>query len=256
MHREETLNLAWQKKDTPWVWEYDVIFDLIAPGSKILDVGCGDGVLGGKLIETKNCVVTGIDMSQEAIRKARLNKLEALIGDIEKPLDFADESFDYAILCNVLEHLVDPLATLKESLRVSREGVIISVPNFAVFPARVELALGRFPRTPLFRLKWYNSQHIRLFSYKDFKCALNELHFGVHLVKEKFQPFCVAPMLANRLQNPLALFWVRVLGKVEDFSMRILARLLPNLFALSYVAVLEKDKDFSIDKIKGYDYDV
>lgn len=256
MHREETLNLAWQKKDTPWVWKYDVIFDLIAPGSKILDVGCGDGVLGGKLIETKNRVVTGIDMSQEAIRKARLNKLEALIGDIEKPLDFADESFDCVILCNILEHLVDPLATLKESLRVTRKQVVISTPNFAVFPSRIEVALGHFPSVPMFGWKWYNSQHIRLFSYNDFRHTLKELDFGVHLVKGEFQPFYLTPVLRNRLPNPVAWLCVKALRKVDDYSMKILARLLPNLFALSYVVVLEKDNDFSIGKIKNYEYSV
>ena len=256
MKKEDILNLEWQRKQSNWVWEYDVIVDLIRPGSKILDVGCGDGVLGERLIKTKRCDVTGVDISEEAVKQARLSGLEAMVGDIEKSLDFADDSFDYAILCNVLEHLVDPVATLKESLRVSQKGVIISIPNFAVFPARVELAFGHFPRVPLFGKKWYNSQHIRLFSYKDFKYALNELNFGVQPTKEKFQPFYVTPILKNRLPNPLASLCVRVLGKVDNFAMKILAKLLPNLFALLVVMVLEKAEGFSIDKIKGYDYDV
>ena len=256
MHREETLDLAWQQKDTAWVWEYVVIYDLIKADSKILDVGCGDGVLSSRLKAAKNCNATGIDMSPEAIRKAKLNGIEAIIGDIEKPFDFADESFDYVILCNILEHLVDPLVTLKESLRVARKQVIISTPNFAVFPARAELMFGHFPTVPLFGWKWYNSQHIRLFSYNDLRHALKELNFGVHLAKGEFQPFYFTPVLNNRLPNPLSWLCVKALKKFDEYSMNILARLMPNLFALSYVVALEKDKDFSIEKIKKYEYSV
>lgn len=256
MSRWEALDLAWQQKDTSWVWEYGVIFDLIDPESKILDIGCGDGVLGGRLIQAKQCRVTGMDMSREAVKKARQNGLEAGIGDIEKPFDFADNSFDYAILCNILEHLVDPLATLKESLRVSRNGVLISTPNFAVLPARVEVAFGHFPRTPLFGKRWYNSQHIKLCSYRDFQNVLNELNFNVRLVKKEFQPFHVTPILASRLPRPLAWFFRKVLGKIEDSIVKALVKWMPNVFALSYVVVLQKNDDFSIDKIKSYEYSV
>lgn len=256
MSRWEALDLAWQNKDTAWVWEYVAIYDLVSPGTRVLDVGCGDGVLGGRLKEAKNCDIIGMDMSQEAVRKARQNGIEAVIGDIEKPFDFADDSFDYAILCNILEHLVDPMATLKESLRVSRRGVIISTPNFAVYPARVELALGRFPRVPLFGHKWYASQHIRLCSFHDFKHVLKELNFNVRLDKGVFQPFYATPILAGRLPKPLARLITGTLGKAENFTVKILAKRLPNLLALSYVVMLVKNDDFSVDEIKSYEYSV
>lgn len=256
MNREEAIDLAWQNKDTAWVWEYVAIYDLVSPGTRVLDVGCGDGVLGGRLKQEKYCDVIGMDMSQEAVRKARRNGIEAVIGDIEKPFDFGDDSFDYAILCNILEHLVDPMATLKESLRVSRRGVIISTPNFAVYPARLELALGHFPRIPLFGHKWYVSQHIRLCSFHDFKHALNELNFFVRLEKGVFQPFYVTPILASRLPKPFAKFITNTLGKVENIASKILAKRLPNLLALSYVVMLVKNEDFSMGKIKSYEYNV
>jgi methionine biosynthesis protein MetW len=256
MSRWEALDLAWQAKDTAWVWEYGVIYDLISPGTRVLDVGCGDGVLGGQLYKRKDCEVSGMDMSQEAVRKAKQNGVDAVVGDIEKPFEFTDDLFDYAILCNILEHLVDPMATLKESLRVSRKGVIISTPNIAVYPARIELALGRFPRVPMFGKKWYTSQHIRLCSYRDFRNVLNELNFNVRLVKGVFQPFYATPILAGRLPVPFRKLITGTLGNVENFTAKILAKQLPNLFSLSYVVMLVKNKDFSVDKIKSYEYSV
>jgi len=167
-----------------WRKEFDIIIDMVEENSTVLDLGCGDGSLGEELIKRKNCKVVGIDISEVAIGYAKKKGVDAKVGNLEEPLDFDNDSFDYVILCDVLEHLFDPMFTLREALRVSKKYVIVAFPNFAYLPARFELMFtGRFPRYPLFGYNWYNSQHIRLFSYKDFANALEGLNFDVKVKK-------------------------------------------------------------------------
>ncbi len=188
-----------------WRKEFDIIVDMVDENSTVLDLGCGDGSLGEELIKRKNCKVVGIDISEVAVEHAKKKGVDAKVGNLEEPLDFDDNTFDYVILCDVLEHLFDPMFTLKEALRVSKKYVIIAFPNFAYLPARFELMfMGRFPRYPLFGQKWYNSQHIRLFSYKDFGEALKELNFGVKIVEKRYiskfpELFC--RIIPNLLSN-------------------------------------------------------
>ena len=125
-----------------------------------------------------------------------------------------------------------------------------------MFPARAELIFGHFPNVPFFGWKWYNSQHIRLFSFSDLMNVLKELNFGTHLAKGVFQPFYLTPVLRNRLPGLLAWISVKAFQKIDEYSMKLLARLRPNLFALSYVVALEKNEGFPLEKIGHYEYSV
>ena len=208
--------------------EFEIIASMVEYNSSVLDLGCGDGTLGEKLIKERNCKVVGVDISEVAVKYAQRKGVNAIVGDLDEPLNFDDNT--YVILCDVLEHLFDPMFALKEALRVSKKYVIVAFPNFAYLPARFELLfMGRFPRYPLFGYKWYNTQHIRLFSYKDFKEVLKELNFNIKVVYEKH--------VCSR--------------KIPE----ILSRLFPNLFAIVCIMKIDKYK-FNPNSIREYKYDV
>ena len=207
-----------------WRKEFDIIIDMIDNNSYVLDLGCGDGSLGEKLIIEKKCKVVGIDISKVAVEYAKKKGVDARVGNLEEPLDFEDNSFDYVILCDVLEHLFDPLFTLKEAFRVSKRYVIIAFPNFAYFESRFELLFfGIFPRSPLFGYFWYNSQHIRLFSLKDFLKVLKDLNFNVRIVKREYISNKVIPktlvdFFPNILANVCVLKMTKLGLKIEEIK--------------------------------------
>lgn len=213
-----------------WRKEFDIIVDMVDENSSVLDLGCGDGSLGEKLIKRKNCKVVGIDISETAVKHAKKRGVDAKVGNLEEPLNFDANMFDYVILCDVLEHLFDPMFTLKEALRVSKKYVIVAFPNFAYLPSRFELVfLGIFPRFPLFGYEWYNSQHIRLFSIKDFKRSLRKLNFNIKIAQEEF--------ISS--------------GKIPKY----LVKIFPNLFASICIIKIDKHR-FMSETVMKYQFDV
>ncbi len=155
--------------------EYKYIVKWIKPNSKVLDLGCGDGSLGALLIEDKGCEVWGIDVSENGVAQSCQKGIKAEIGDMDMGLKYPDKSFDYVIINVTLQMVYRPGYVLKESLRVGKQ-IIISFPNFGLFLTRLEvLFCGRFPRIPLYSHHWYDTRHIHLFSYKDFKRYLKEI---------------------------------------------------------------------------------
>jgi len=213
-----------------WRKEFDIIIDMVENNSTVLDLGCGDGSLGEELMKRKKCKVIGLDISEVAVEHARRKGIDARVGNLEEPLDFDDNSFDYVILCDVLEHLFDPLFTLKEAFRVSKKYVIVAFPNFAYFKSRLELLFfGIFPKSPLFGYNWYNSQHIKLFSYKDFLIALKDLNFNVRIVKKEY--------ISNNI--------------IPKFFLRIASNLLAGVCVLKLEKYL-----FNYEKVSKYKFDV
>ncbi len=193
--------------------EYRYIDGWIEPGSKVLDLGCGDGSLGELLISGKHCVVYGIDVDKKAVASAKKKGVKAAVGDIDEGLGFKDKSFDYVVLNVVLQMVYSPGNVLKEALRVGKR-VIVSFPNFAHAYARLEMLFGgKMPSTPLFNYKWYNTRHIHLFSVNDFKDYLNELDAKIL----KMQPL----WMDSRTENPLS-------------------NLFPNLFSGTCIFMIKK----------------
>jgi methionine biosynthesis protein MetW len=123
--------------------QYGAIANQIPPKSKILDLGCGDGNVTQLFLEKGE--VIGVDISKEALKKAASLGIKTKLYDLNKlPLSFGDESFDIVILTDTLEHFIDPLNMLKESLRILANGgrVIITVPNFARLSNRLRMLWG------------------------------------------------------------------------------------------------------------------
>ncbi len=156
--------------------EYKYITDWVEKGSKVLDLGCGNGSLGIILIKQKDCEVHGIDVSKSGVESALKKGVHAVVGDMDEGLEFPDCSFDYVVINVTLQMVYRPGFVLGEALRVGKK-VIVSFPNFAHWAARLELLLlGRMPRKPLYGYRWHNTKHIHLFSYNDFCDYLEEIN--------------------------------------------------------------------------------
>jgi len=155
--------------------EYDIIASLIKPGSKIIDLGCGNGVLLEKIITEQMAEGTGVEVSDSGVNICKDKGLNVIKGKIDARLPFEDNFFDYSI-CNVTIQMVNyPEVLLREMKRISRQQ-IISFPNFAYYKNRFELLFkGRMPEKMLFGYKWYNTGHLHQLSIKDFYSLLDDV---------------------------------------------------------------------------------
>jgi len=159
-------------------FDHKVIIDLIESGSKVLDLGCGDGTLLSLLIEQKNCHGTGIEIDEKAIYQCVANGLTVSHGDIDSGLaDFSDKRFDYVILHESLQQVLNPRNVILESLRVGKK-VIVGIPNFCHTRARFQIFFqGRVPVTKELPHQWYDTPNLRFLSLKDFRyfCRDNQI---------------------------------------------------------------------------------
>jgi homoserine O-acetyltransferase len=160
--------------------DYELIESLIEAGSKVLDVGCGDGQLLVNLVRDKNTKGKGIELNQELVLDCICRRIPIIQQDVEEGLSFyADKSFDYCILSQTLQTLKNPKKVFTELLRVGRK-VIISFPNFAHWRSRVQLFfLGKAPVTSQLPFDWHDSPNVHFLSLKDFDRFCTELSVRV-----------------------------------------------------------------------------
>ncbi len=148
---------------------YEIITKFIENGSKILDLGCGDGTLLKMLIERKNCTGTGIEIDQQNAIQAIEKGLSIIQGDIDEGLkDFSDNEYDYIILNQTLQSTEKPDYVIEEMLRAGKKAVV-SFPNFAYWKVRFYLFFnGKMPKSNILPFEWYNTPNIHLLTIKDF----------------------------------------------------------------------------------------
>jgi methionine biosynthesis protein MetW len=163
--------------------EFRQIVELVAPGSKVLDLGCGEGELLKALQLEKRARVQGIELSDQAIQECIAKGLFVYHGDLDEGLaDFTDDSFDYVILTSTIQVLHRPDFLIREAARVGRN-CIISIPNFGYWRVRVQLFFGGvMPKTKRLPYEWYNSPNIHLTTTKDFRRFCTE--HGLKIVRE------------------------------------------------------------------------
>lgn len=149
--------------------DYDLIANLIEPGSRVLDLGCGDGDLLSLLAVNRTTRGMGVDIDLHHLIAAMGKHLDVFQGDIDENLSMIpDQSYDYVVLSQTLQVVRRPREVLHEMLRVAREG-IVSFPNFANWHNRLMLGLtGRMPKTEELPFEWYNTPNIHLATWRDF----------------------------------------------------------------------------------------
>lgn len=150
--------------------DYDIIVDLVEPGSRVLDLGCGDGLLLSRLIAEKGARGTGVEISQQGVQAAIERGLSVMQGDLDEGLaDYQDQSFDWVILNQTLQSLAKPTLVLEDMLRVGKR-VIVGLPNFGHWRLRLALLFtGRVPSPAGFPYRWDDSPATRLLTIADFK---------------------------------------------------------------------------------------
>ena len=157
-----------------------IIAEHVAPGTRILDVGCGDGALMAALRDTKRVDARGLELDAGNVAAAVSRGLSVIQGDADVDLaEYPQASFDYAILSQTLQTAKRPDAVLDHLLRVGRQA-FVSFPNFAHWRVRMSLLLGgRMPVTRLLPERWYDTPNIHHVTIDDFRSFVGERGIAV-----------------------------------------------------------------------------
>jgi methionine biosynthesis protein MetW len=185
-------------------YDLSIIADLIPAGSRVLDIGCGDGELFALLAGQKKVQGHGIEIDPNLIAQCVKRGVPVVQADAEFDLsDYPDQSFDYVILSRTVQVLKNADHTLFDVVRIGKTA-IVSVINFGFWRVRLSLfAKGRMPVTSTLPFEWYNTPNIHLCTLKDFR------------------DFCRRHGIRIKNQMPLR----------EDAKGGLLSHILPNVFA-------------------------
>jgi methionine biosynthesis protein MetW len=157
-----------------------VIADHVASGSRVLDIGCGDGALMAALRDARGCDARGLEIDSGNVAAAVARGLSVIQGDADVDLaGYPDQSFDYAILSQTLQTARAPDLVLDHLLRIGRRA-FVSFPNFAQWRVRVSLLWGgRMPVTRQLPEQWYDTPNIHHVTIDDFRAFLKQRHVVV-----------------------------------------------------------------------------
>jgi methionine biosynthesis protein MetW len=147
----------------------------VAPGARVLDVGCGDGALMAALRDTVQADVRGLELDPSNVGAAVERGLAVVQGDADTDLRYyPDQSFDYAILSQTLQTTRRPDRVVRELLRIGQQA-FVSFPNFAHWRGRLSLLVGgRMPVTKLLPERWYDTPNIHHLTIDDFRALVKD----------------------------------------------------------------------------------
>lgn len=150
-------------------YDHEVICQIVNEGSRVLDIGCGEGDLLKLLHDRRKVEGTGMEVDEEKVYESISRGLHVLHGDIDAGLaDYPDQTFDYVILNETMQEIHKPALVLQETVRVGKQ-VIVSFPNFGHWSARCQLFFrGRVPKTSKLPFEWYEGPNIKFLTIEDF----------------------------------------------------------------------------------------
>ncbi len=189
-----------------------IIAGWIKPGSRVLDLGCGDGTLLRHLQDTLAVRGYGLEIDNDNIARCVEAGVDVIQMDLDRGLgDFETDSFDYVILTQALQVVQRPDLLLREMLRIGRKG-IVTFPNFGHWHCRVQIALrGRMPVTPSLPEQWYDTPNIHLCTVRDFEQLCREE--GLHILRRN---------VVDRYHrsNVWMRLWPNLLGQIALYSLQ------------------------------------
>jgi methionine biosynthesis protein MetW len=160
--------------------EFKVIADLIKKNTRVLDVGCADGVLMEFLRDNKNIDIRGLEISKNKVQKCIEKGLTVIEGNAELDLkQFPDKSFDYVVLSQTLQAFLNPELVINELLRVGKKA-IVTIPNFGYWKVRLHLLIkGTMPVTDTLPDQWYDTPNLHMCTIKDFVYFVRSRNFKI-----------------------------------------------------------------------------
>ncbi len=153
-----------------------LIAEMVKPGSRVLDIGCGDGTLLRILADKHGVDGRGIELSQAGVNSCVAQGLSVIQGDADDDLAYyPDLAFDYAILSQTIQATYNPRHVLEQLLRIGKHAVV-SFPNFGHWRVRTQLMFGgHMPRTNNLPEGWYDTPNIHLCTIKDFLALCEDM---------------------------------------------------------------------------------
>lgn len=189
-----------------------IISELIEDSSTVLDVGCGNGRLLEHLINKKNVIGEGIDVSNTALDMARSKGISIKKVDFDKESLSLNKLYDHIVMSEVVEHISNPEKLVSQVQNHFSKSLIITFPNIGHFTYRLRLLMGRFPEC----WKWHPGEHIRFWTKKDFRYWIKrEDNKFCNLYIKRFIPGERSPNVPF-FDSLTALNYIVVLGRKND----------------------------------------
>jgi methionine biosynthesis protein MetW len=181
--------------------DFAAIARWIAPGSKVLDLGCGDGSLLGYLRDTLNVRGYGVEKDDANVLACVKNGINVIQMNLEEGLSgFEANSFDVVILSQTLQAVYQTEGIVLEMLRVGKE-VIVTFPNFGYWKHRLHIAAGRMPVSKSLPYQWYDTPNVHMCTIRDFDvfCAGHGIQVKERLVMADGKEVGFLPNLLGNL---------------------------------------------------------